>query len=715
MNRIFPQTTPATTAQASTGTVEVVTFELPAQPRAVEPVFPGQGDEGNQANTQDSPMATADGQARLTAPSNGRIASAIPLPTAPLREALDLTGFTEGEIREAREREALLQQFAELKSAGLSGNAAAAQLGRPASWFSQLGQKYAQDGFLALLPRRRECGRKPEIEVPDWFITAARFFYLATNRTHNSGSVPEALRCAISLPECPPMLVERLKRKLIVDRLPECPDELRSLILGRERAGKPMLPERLMRAITVREATIRQHRNPTNAALDLLNAPGTMMWLLNERGEREFIRSGDVFEADDATINFPVCVPWTIGGCPCSDRYGVKVGRFQWLVSIDVGSRYVTGYSYTMRPRSSYRGEDVLALMRSIARRWGVPAHWRLEQGVWKSNLVVDAVKNMGAKLITVHSPHNKPFIEGLFNTLWTKLSVQMPDAQVGRYQGENEKANDLLTACQRGHRDPRRHIPLLADALGTFDRVIAEKHRTPVRSELYGSWVPEERWTEQLLARPMRGLDPETDWIFSPFVREWRVQGMCVGGRVPLFESLSVPFDFTADFLPQYHGARVRCYFDPSEPRCFATLVLADDFGNQRAGQVLGRARQINDVASYARTVMGWGEDDRTAGLKARQQASAALRRENRTILPNGRIGTATSEERDGIAAVARIERGLPANVAPVEAAAPAFIAPARETAPVDEAAEQAAWEARQREFAEREAQQQRSESIFV
>ena len=55
-------------------------------------------------------------------------------------------------------------------------------------------------------------------------------------------------------------------------------------------------------------AIVEHHRNPTRAKLDYLRCPGSMMWINDERtGENRFVRVGDVLEADDATVNFPVC------------------------------------------------------------------------------------------------------------------------------------------------------------------------------------------------------------------------------------------------------------------------------------------------------------------------------------------------------------------------------------------------------------------------
>jgi hypothetical protein len=569
------------------------------------------------------------------------------------------------------------------------------------------------------------------IEGLGWFVPAARFFYLNTNATADRGSLPESIRRTISLPHLPVGWTEGMRgrflraiqagfrvqegkdlapgmvpedgsgrvelgigRVLLRDeaphetpapvgesgaaapqsktrRVPVCPEDLREELLEREREGKAFVPERIARQITrgLSKAVVRMKRNPTEAGLDFLNASGSLFFFNDPvTGERRPPRRGEVIEADDATINFPVCVPWTLGGDPCSDRWGVKVGRFQWLVSVDARTRYVTAWTYVMRPRSSYRAEDALALMRAHCVAHGIPLVWRFEQGVWKSNLVQHAIRGMRSHLHTVWSPHQKPFIEGLFNTLWTKLSVQFPGADVGRFQGETEAANDLLVSCQRGARDPRSHFPMLATALEAFREAIGEKNRTPVRSEV-GSWVPGEVWErgaesgESGAAAPhSKALDAGSEWLFMPQAKEWTVRGMLVGGRVPVFEDLSVPFDFSAPWLAEYDGAKVRVHFDPAAPRCRGTIVLLSNWSGKKAGEVLGEAGQINEVAGYARLVLGWGDDPTNAGRLARQRASAGLRREVRAVMGTAQKeakGYVVSEERDGVAGVIKIERG--------------------------------------------------------
>jgi hypothetical protein len=261
-------------------------------------------------------------------------------------------------------------------------------------------------------------------DLPEWFLPAAQYFYLLTNRTRYSGSVPEAIRRTISLPVCPNAVKAGLLRKLDLKKLPVCPPELRAQIVQREREGKPFLTECLMRQIPCSRIATQSHRNNTEAGLTYLNAPGSTMWLNDpETGRRTFVRAGDIVEADDGTINFPVCVPWEIGGDKCSDKFGVKVGRYQWLRSVDVASRFKPAYVYVCRPRGSYRAEDILTLIHAICRQYGIPRQFRFEKGSWLSKRVTDLIARLGAHLHTVHSPRQKPYVEGGFNQAWTKLS----------------------------------------------------------------------------------------------------------------------------------------------------------------------------------------------------------------------------------------------------------------------------------------------------
>jgi hypothetical protein len=567
----------------------------------------------------------------------------------------------------------LLTAFETIKrEQGLSGNQAAALLGRSPAWFSINYRLWKREGVAGLVPMVREIGAQRHLfkELPGWFVPVLRFFWLLTNRTRLDGSIPEAIRRTIDLPKCPPAVQGRLMQTCQAagwtaaagEKLPTCPAEVRASVIAREAEGKPMLPASITRQIPMAAPFVRHHRNPKGAALDYVSGAGTQMWMRDAAGEAQFIRAGDVVECDDATVNFPVCVPWEIRGCPCSEKFAVKVGRFQWLVSIDAGSRKILGFSYTARPKSSYRAEDVLSLMRIVTQTHGVPKAWRLEKGIWHSGLVTNAVKMMGAEQISVHSPHAKPFIEGLFNQLWTKLSISFPDASVGRYRGENLEAGRLLVSCQAGQADPRRHFPMLADVIAAFQEVIQAHNSHIVRSENYGEWIPDERWLADTAARPLARLSPYTSWMFLPCAKEWQVHGNNVGGRMPMFPGCSVPFNFSAPWLLHHHGRRVKCYFDPSEQHCIAKVVLCEDSGGHRAGEVLGDAVQTNKTTDYVRAVMCWRQEGEDAGAGQLREAHTALRRETRAVvgLKSPIEPASETEVRDGAGNLARMERGM-------------------------------------------------------
>lgn len=554
-------------------------------------------------------------------------------------------GKTAAQYEEAARRRNLVETYRALMADGLTPNKAVERMGKAGFVVSRASldrwnQAFGMYGFEGLLDNRELRGRQPKIPLLATEKAALRARRLGINRTETDGSTPEAVRACIRHGELRP--------------------EIAAEFLERERTGR-MVPETLHREITTSAAVTKQFRNPTDASLDYLNAPGSLMWLTDElTGEERFVRAGDILEADDGTINFPVCVPWEMGGDPCSERFGVKVARFQWLTTIDRGCRYVPAWSYTMRPRSSYRAEDVVSLFHGVFRTHGVWQRLCLERGVWESNLVSNLLANLGVTRVTAYSPHQKPFIEGLFNLMWSKLS-EMP-GKVGRFQGEQEKENAILTSCQRGHTDPTQIFPMLSPALAALGQAVEERNNQPVKSNQYGTWIPQERWLAQLAEarekRRLRPLPAEAAWMFAPCAREWTVQGNCVGGSVQLMEGFSVRFDFAAEWLTPFDGCKVRVHFDPFGQRAEATIVLLQNSRDHNAGEVLGSAVQVNKTARYARRVLGYG-DDADMGYQIRQQAAKVLRSEVRTIKAGGETGISITTLRNADGDSLRIERG--------------------------------------------------------
>lgn len=155
-----------------------------------------------------------------------------------------------------------------------------------------------------------------QIKSLTWFLPAAEFFYLITNRTKDSGSVPEAIRRVISLPNIPAgwtkTITRRFLKKLRLTVLPTCPDELRETILAREKTGQSLVPAGIANAIRrkVSRNVIEQYRRPHEAGLNNLQCPGTMMMVRRHGCEPQFAGAGDIIEGDDGSINFPACIPW---------------------------------------------------------------------------------------------------------------------------------------------------------------------------------------------------------------------------------------------------------------------------------------------------------------------------------------------------------------------------------------------------------------------
>lgn len=544
-------------------------------------------------------------------------------PAAPAREP----ALRAQDMRVAHERQVMVLRYRQGVAAGLHPRAAAKAVGKSRATLDRWSRALEQDGLAGLMPNTTRSGRRPEIVATSEDVQALQRAYLVTNRARGAGSTREAARIAL--------------REGMISR------DLAEAISDREQRGVEILPARLRRQVIVPEVVIATARSRTEADLDYYSCPGTMMWITDPiTGEERFIRAGDVIEMDDATCNFSAVIPWEVGGCKCSDKYGVKVARWQWLCTIDAGSRYVPGYGYTARPKSSYRGEDVLSVLHMVFGEHGLWRHARFERGVFESHLVKDTLSDLGVNLMTVWSPHQKPFIEGLFNLAWTKLST-LP-GQVGRFRGEMEAENKLLSSCQDGATDPRDHFPMLRPVITELDRVVMERNKQRVRSPNYGTWIPAERWQEQLAANPMNRVHPDAEWMFSPCARRWTVDGVNVGGSINIMPGFSLRFDFSAPWMAAWHRRKVRVHFDPQSPDCTATVVLDEETRDARAGTVLGLAEQVNKVARYGRRVIyGWEDDD--AGLQARRAAAQYVRRELRAIRPDGTVGRRVTEARDG------------------------------------------------------------------
>jgi len=510
----------------------------------------------------------------------------------------------------------------------------------------------AEDGELAT-----------QIKALDWFIPAARFFYLLTNRTQNTGSTPEAVLTTISLPNLPVGWPESLKRKLLKavgqKEIPSCPVELREAILARQKNYLPLVPASIAKKIMVNKGIVQFYRSPKEWRLANLSAPGTQRCYSDSAsGRRVPMRPGDWFGGDDATPGIAVCVPCDGVATPSSEKFGVLLGRFQWLAYQDCRTDKILAWDYVVRPRGSYRAEDILNGMGAVVRTHGIPRQgFQFEGGTFNAKLVQQAIKLLGCEHWRTYSPHAKA-IESVFNRVWTGLAVQFPHADMGRYRNENEANCKLYEACKRGHKDPRRYFPTLDLVTKVFVEVVTTHNVKPINSKQYGRWVPDESFARDVAKQPLREFSSDMDWIFSPFAVERTVRGMMVSCKVPMFEDFSVPFEFSAAWLPMHDGKKVRMHFDPRKPQCVAKVVLLQASDSHTAGEVLGDAQLIGETSQYIRFMLDQGDPNQRAGYIARQKAANFMRRETRGIGAGGRVEYFKSEERDGISQVTTIQR---------------------------------------------------------
>jgi hypothetical protein len=503
-----------------------------------------------------------------------------------------------------------------------------------------------------------------QIKGVPWFIKATRFFYLLTNRDKDSGSMPEAVLRVIELPNLPAGWMDQQRKKFLKaigePVPPVCPPELRAAILARQAAYQPLVPASIARLLIVNKSVVQFFRSPREWSLANQCAPGSQRRFFNKKTcQREIMQPGDWFGGDDATPGIAVCVPCKDVITPASEKFAVLLGRFQWLAYIDARTDKILAWDYVIRPRGSYRAEDILNGMDAVVRTHGVPRQgFQFEGGTFNSKLVRQAIGNLGCEHWRTFSPHQKS-IEKVFDKFWTQLSGQFSHADMGRYRNENEANCKLYEACKAGHQDPRRYFPPLDLVLKAVEQEVTRHNAKPIDSRQYGRWVPDNLFADGVKSSPLKKHEPEMEWIFSPYSVERNVRGMVVSCRVPMFENFSVPFEFSADWLPRHNGRKVRLHFNPNQPKCVAKVVLLENSGEHKAGEVLGTAQQVGETASHIRYILNWGDDDQRAGYLQRQRVGNFVRRETRGIGAAGRVEYSKSEQRDGMGTVGIVQRG--------------------------------------------------------
>lgn len=506
-----------------------------------------------------------------------------------------------------------------------------------------------EEGEPRALLRGKSSGRPAQCAPTAEDLQVLRGIYLKTNRSHLTGSAPLAAR--------------------MMARSGELSTDVAAAIL-KPRASKA-LPKCLKDAMHIAPPLFAHHRNPKDANLDGFFIPGALRMVRDPEGLRRLV-GGERQSWDDATVNFGICVPWPWGGDPCSDRYGVKLGRFQLLTCVDDASDFCPGYSYVVRAEQSYRAEDTVAAQFRLCRDQYAPRRFLLEGGAWQSQRARAFYSAAGIGVDDATGrPHCK-LIESWFNRLWTVLSV-LP-GQVGRFRGEMQREGKDYLAARAGRLDPRTVFPSLEQALNDLDAAIAHLNAEQVVSKKYGSWIPQELHAAGLARAPRPRLDAGLFYFAAPVVERRQVKRNMVGVTCPSPLGGSFPYHFATDDLWQFEGAYVKVYFDPFDSPLRATIVLDQEHHGLKAGHVISqRAPCLEDAPEVMRLLDGLSCEINATGMTQaiamRQKIHGAIRREYRALGFGGRDVARTSEARDPKGNVARIELHSSATVQPEQA----------------------------------------------
>ncbi|HPA21457.1 MAG TPA: hypothetical protein PLU30_27195, partial [Verrucomicrobiae bacterium] len=298
--------------------------------------------------------------------------------------------------------------------------------------------------------------------------------YVKTNRDRERGSMTTAAR--------------------VFAHSSRCSEDLREAIL-RPRSSKHTLPKSVKDAMAVPRALLDHHRSPRKAILSGLHCPGVLR--MSRDGTRRRLVGGRQQSWDDLSINRVLVVPWPWGGDPCSDKYGVRVGRFQLLSGVDSASDFNPGFSYVMRPAQSYRAFDVVGALYRTWRDDVVPEEIVAEGGVWQAIMALEWYRRVGVRVVSAKGRPHQKLVENYWNRWHTIESLQ--PGQIGRFRGEMERENKLLMKAQHGRLDPRGVFPALAEAMTAAEGALLWINSEPVQSKKYGKWVPQIRYRDDL------------------------------------------------------------------------------------------------------------------------------------------------------------------------------------------------------------------------
>jgi hypothetical protein len=287
--------------------------------------------------------------------------------------------------------------------------------------------------------------------------------------------------------------------------------------------------------------------------------PGTMR---RHHAMERRLWAGERASVDDATRNVACWIPWPWGGCPCSDKFGVRLGRWQTLIVHDDASSFIPFISSVFRWHQSYNGIDAASVIYRAESQVCQFDLWAIEGGVWQSTRPMAV---LGGRFVSAKGRPNQKLVENSIGRLWNIMAGQPGD--VGRNRGEIKIGSDLYVKCRAGKMDPRKHFYSLTQGQEELYRAVEYLCEKRIESRTYGSWIPKARWEADLEEAPRTVRCAVDDFLIYPAAETRKCRSGML--RLTLEGPIGMPmvWTFASETLWQYEGRDLTVYFDPLAP----------------------------------------------------------------------------------------------------------------------------------------------------
>ncbi len=333
---------------------------------------------------------------------------------------------------------------------------------------------------------------------------------------------------------------------------PACPEELREFLVPKLVGEKPLsLPPSLRRVAKVTSELAAALRGPRALGHIGFKSRHSDLVIDPVTGQERKLLAGDIYLSDDMSTNHPFWFNLPDGeretragrGDKLAEKHGVAIGR-QGLYTIDARGKWL-GCDLIGRPTDAYTSADILRHFRRIIADWGMPRiGWILEKGVWLARAidgeikvviddgareaVVAGLSSLGFAVIHVSTSEGKALIEGAFAHLQAVLDLlEIPT--IGRVRGEMERVEKVIRRVQTGVIHPAEAgIPYIGEHIKNIQKAMVFCNGKPKFGRIQNG-VPDEVWSQDTEAHPLRRLTPEQMGVFMPLKYETRIRQGCV------------------------------------------------------------------------------------------------------------------------------------------------------------------------------------------